>query len=179
MLTSNPSPSQIMHPVRNPEFDTLFDGTLFSLLSWDQLTAFWQRLDAQAGWYLYALGEDRPEQPADGAQVATFISEIDRLLHKEHDEDYCGIVYADDLERPSLIKIYDPNHLGTSCGSSKERILPGWVMSRLPPSDLNPSHLIPQNRRRWWQGIAHLFGTADSDAQPVRNGRLKPGSPSD
>ncbi|NCS66643.1 MAG: hypothetical protein GW787_10870, partial [Betaproteobacteria bacterium] len=47
-----------MLPVRNPEFDALFDGRLFSLLSWDQLTAFWQRLDAQAGWYLYALGED-------------------------------------------------------------------------------------------------------------------------
>jgi hypothetical protein len=147
---------------QNPEFDALFDGMLFSLLSWDQLTAFWQRLDTQAGWYLYALGEDRPEQPADGEHVATFIREIDSLLRKEHDEDYCGIVYADNLEQPRLIKIYDPNHLGTSCGSSKQRILPGWVMSRLPPSDLNPSHLVPQNRRRWWQGIVDLFGTSPS-----------------
>ena len=152
-----------MLPVRNPEFDALFDGRLFSLLSWDQLTAFWQRLDAQAGWYLYALGEDRPQLPADGEHVTAFIREIDRLLRKEHDEDYCGIVYADDLERPSLVKIYDPSHLGTSCGSSKERILPGWLMSRLPPSDMNPSHLIPQNRHRWWRGIAHLFGAEEKN----------------
>jgi hypothetical protein len=147
-----------MFPTQTPDFDALFDGTLFSLLSWDQLTAFWQRLDVGAGWYLYALGESRPEQPADGEHVATFVREIDALLRHDHDEDYCGIVYADNLDHPSLIKIYDPNHLGTSCGSGKNKILPGWVMSLTPPSDLDPSHHIPQNRRRWWQGIVDLFG---------------------
>lgn len=146
-----------MLPVHNPEFDALFDGTLFSLLSWDHLSGFWQRLDPSAGWYLYALGESRPEQPADKEHVAAFIREIDSLLRKEHDEDYCGIVYTDDIEQPTLVKIYDPSHLGTSCGSSKHRVLPGWVMSRIPPSDLNPSHLVPQNRKRWWQNIAALF----------------------
>ncbi|MCK7500047.1 MAG: hypothetical protein MZW92_64195 [Comamonadaceae bacterium] len=37
----------------------------------------------------------------------------DDLLRKEHREDYCGIVYADDL-RPAdaCVKIYDPNNLG-------------------------------------------------------------------
>lgn len=145
---------------KNPEFDALFDGTLYSLLSWDQLDAFWQRLDATADWYLYALGEDRPEEPADAEHVLTFVREIDALLRKEHHEDYCGIVYADDLETPRLIKIYDPNHLGASCGSSHQKILPGWIMSRLPPSDLNPSHHVPQNRKRWWQGFLDaLYGT--------------------
>ena len=140
-------------PEKNPEFDTSFDGTLFSLLSWQQLAAFWERLDPAAGWYLYAVGEDRPETAADAEHVKTFIQEIDDLLRREHHEDYCGIVYTDDLESPRLIKIYDPNHLGTSCGSSKNRVLPGWVMSRMPPSDLTPSHFVPQNRRRWWQGF--------------------------
>lgn len=147
-----------MLPVQNPDFDARFDGVLYSLLSWDQLAAFWGRLDVSAGWYLYALGEARPEETADAEHVLTFIREIDSLLRHEHDEEYCGIVYADNLERPTLIKIYDPNHLGTSCGSSKMKILPGWVMSLLPPSDLDPSHHVPQNRRRWWQGIASLFG---------------------
>ncbi|TCJ18197.1 hypothetical protein EZJ19_02895 [Parasulfuritortus cantonensis] len=147
-----------MLPNQNPEFDALFDGMLFSLLTWEQLENFWGRLDVGAGWYLYALGETRPELPADGAHVATFLRELDMLLRKEHDEEYCGIVYADNLEQPSLIKIYDPNHLGTSCGSSKQKVLPGWVMSRMPPSDLDPSHHVPQNRRRWWQGIVDLLG---------------------
>jgi hypothetical protein len=144
--------------VQLSEFDRLFDGTLYSLLSWTQLSAFWEHLDPAAGWYLYALGEDRPKEPADAEHVAAFTREIDTLLRREHHEDYCGIVYADNLDNPSIIKIYDPNHLGTSCGSSKHRILPGWVMSRLPPSDLSPSHHVPQNRKRWWQGFLDLIG---------------------
>lgn len=140
------------------EFDRLFEGTLYSLLSWKQLTAFWEGLDTGAGWYLYALGETCPIEPADAEHVAAFTREIDVLLRREHHEDYCGIVYADNLDNPSLIKIYDPNHLGTSCGSSKHRILPGWVMSKSAPSDLSPSHLVPQNRKRWWQGFLDLIG---------------------
>lgn len=141
------------YPEQNPEFDAMFNGTLYSLLSWQQLAEFWQRIDTSAGWYLYALGEDRPQSPADAEHVGKFIREIDALLHKDHHEDYCGIVYADNLEQPKLIKIYDPNHLGSSCGSIGYRVLPGWVMSLMPPSDLSPSHLVPQNRRRWWQGF--------------------------
>lgn len=140
------------------EFDQLFNGTLYSLLSWEQLSDFWARLDTAAGWYLYALGESRPDAPADAEHVIAFIREIDALLRREHHEDYCGIVYTDDLTHPRLIKIYDPNHLGSSCGSSKQRILPGWVMSTTQPSDLSPSHLVPQNRKRWWQGFIDLIG---------------------
>ena len=147
-------------PEHNPEFDVLFDGMLYSLLSWKQLATFWERLDPAAGWYLYAIGEDRPAAPADAPHVSAFVREIDTLLHNDHREDYCGIVYADDLEQPKLIKIYDPNHLGTSCGSSKNRVLPGWVMSLMPPSDLTPSHFVPQNRRRWWQGFLDTIGVA-------------------
>ena len=132
------------------EFDQLFDGTLYSLLSWKQLADFWERLDADA--------PPPQEQPADAEHVLAFTREIDALLRREHHEDYCGIVYADDLDNPSLIKIYDPNHLGTSCGSSKHRILPGWIMSKMQPSDLAPSHLVPQNRKRWWQGFRDLIG---------------------
>jgi hypothetical protein len=140
------------------EFDAIFNGTLYSLLSWKQLSAFWAKIDPEAGWYLYAIGEERPLAAADAEHVTAFIREIDALLHKEHHEDYCGIVYADHLDKPSLIKIYDPNHLGTSCGSSKNRILPGWVMSLTPPSDLSPTHSVPQNRKRWWQGFRTLIG---------------------
>lgn len=145
------------HAEEANDFDAMFNGTLYSLLSWKQLTAFWSKIDVDAGWYLYAVGENRPDSPSDSDHVSAFIREIDTLLHKEHHEDYCGIVYTDNLENPSLIKIYDPNHLGTSCGSSKHRILPGWVMSLAPPADLIPAHSIPQNRKRWWQGFLSLI----------------------
>jgi hypothetical protein len=156
--------NQVLIAANNPEFDAVFEGTLYSLLSWSQLSVFWSRLNLSAGWYLYAVGESRPDQPSDAGHVRAFVREIDTLLRKEHHEDYCGIVYTDSLEEPSLIKIYDPSHLGTSCGSTRHRILPGWVMSLLPPSDLTPSHHLPQNRRRWWQGFLDLVRGGETAA---------------
>ncbi|HCA27114.1 MAG TPA: hypothetical protein DEP05_05660 [Betaproteobacteria bacterium] len=136
-------------------FANVYNGLLYSLMSWQQLTRFWEKsIDAGAGWYLYAIGEARPEKPANAHQVKQFIREIDMLLHHEHCEDYCGIVYADDIEAPTLVKIYDPNHLGSSCGSGKTPPpLPGWLMSRMPPDEMTPRRIIPANRKRWWRSF--------------------------
>ena len=133
-------------------FEAKLDGLLYSLLSWDQLTAFWPRINTHAGWYLYAVGQDVVSAPATAQQVSEFIHKIDDLLRKEHEESYCGIVYADDLQNPQFIVIYDPQNLGLSCGSSKERVLPGWVMSQVPPVDLQPK-VVPTNRKRWWENF--------------------------
>ena len=135
------------------DFDRALNGMLYSLLSWKQLSEFWLRIDPAAGWYLYAVGEAVPASPAPAAQVQTFVREMDTLLRRDHDEDYCGIVFADDLEHPSLVKIYDPQHLGSSCGSSKNRPLPGWVMSRMPPTEIRPQSAVPENRKRWWKTV--------------------------
>jgi hypothetical protein len=141
-------------------FLAAFRGSFTSALRWSDLDALWLRLraDAKAGWYLYAIGEPPPEAPADGGMVERFIDEIDALLRREHDERLCGIVYADDLRVPSLVKIYDPNNLGVVCGSSSNPPLPGWVMSKLPPVDLPATQLVPKSRRRWWQ---RLFAGAE------------------
>jgi hypothetical protein len=125
---------------------------LYSLLSWDQLTAFWPRIDTGAGWYLYAVGQDVPATPADAGQVADFIQRIDALLRKEHEERYCGIVYADDTQAPTFIVIYDPSNLGVACGSSKERVLPGWVMSQIAPVAMQ-AKIVPNNRKAWWRSF--------------------------
>ncbi len=137
------------------EFDRYYNGTLYSVMRWDQLTAFWQRVDAEAGWYLYAVGQQVPQAPAAADQVQRFMRELDELLRREHHEDYCAIVYADNLDMPSIIKIYDPNHLGSSCGSSatKSSILPGWLMSRMPPRELEMRGVVTGQRKRWWQSF--------------------------
>ncbi len=134
-----------------------FHGSFTSALRWHHLDALWHRLreDADAGWYPYAIGEPPPEVPAQAEQVHRFIDEIDALLRAEHDEDYCGIVYADDLEVPSFVKIYDPGNLGVVCGFSDNPPLPGWTLSKLQPTDLAAARPAPRNRRRWWQ---RLFG---------------------
>lgn len=172
------------------EFQRLCTGRLSSVMAWDRLTALWQRIDPAAGWYLVAVGVDCPRRRIPGTQsgatptygmaaadaetVGAFIQRIDALLRAEHHESYCGIVYADDLENPSLIKIYDPNNLGSSCGSSKTKFQwrltpalsasseaavtktphpPGWVMSRLPPDEIIARGAAPANRKRWWRGL--------------------------
>lgn len=134
-------------------FRAKFDGLLYSLLSWDQLAAFWPRINAGGGWYLYAVGQEVPAQPADAERVAHFIEQIDALLHAEHEERYCGIVYADDVQAPTFVVIYDPHHLGVSCGSSKTRVMPGWIMSQVPPEPLGEGSVVPNNRKRWWEGF--------------------------
>ena len=133
-----------------------FRGSFTSALRWPQLDALWQLVRAEPeGWYVYAIGEAPPAAPADAEQLQRFVTEVDALLRREHDEDYCGIVYADDPSAPAMIKIYDPNNLGVVCGYSTKPPLPGWVLSRLPPVDLPAAQVLPAGRRRWWQ---RLFG---------------------
>ncbi|MES9822888.1 MAG: hypothetical protein ABW127_00485 [Candidatus Thiodiazotropha endolucinida] len=131
-----------------------FRGSFTSTLRWHQLDVLWQVLkeDAAGGWYIYAIGEPPPNSTADADMVLKFIESIDVLLRSEHEEDYCGIVYADDLDQPGFIKIYDPNNLGVSCGYSDNPPLPGWVLSKLPPVDL-PGTMVAKNRKRWWQAL--------------------------
>ena len=115
---------------------------------------------AGAGWYLYPIGEAPPTAPSDAAEVETFVTEIDKLLREEHDEDYCGIVYADEPRAPTFIKIYDPNNLGVSCGYSDQSPAAGLDDEPDPPG--GPA------RRPGPQGPAALVAAAV---------RLTPGSP--
>lgn len=143
-----------------PDFLTAFRGSFINMLRWPQLDQLWQTLRSNPDqhWYVYAVGEPPPQRPASHQELDRFLTEIDALLRQEHDEDYCGIVYADDREAPQFIKIYDPNNLGSVCGSSgAPPPLPGWVLSTLAPVDLETAMPLPGNRRRWWR---RLFGTA-------------------
>jgi len=132
-----------------------FRGRFTSLMRWHDLDAFWETLKSQAddSWYIYAVGEDAPEAPSPKQQLLTFIDEVDALLRKEHEEDYCAIVYADDHDQPSFIKIFDPSNLGVSCGFSENPPLPGWVLSKMKPVNLEAALRPPKNRQHWWQKI--------------------------
>lgn len=130
-------------------------GRFESLMRWEQLEVFWNTLRPQLddNWYVYAIGEDAPETTSTKEQTLKFIDEIDQLLRSEHDEDYCGIVYADSHEAADFIKIFDPHNLGVSCGFSENPPLPGWVMSKMQPVNLQDALKPANNRRRWWQKI--------------------------
>lgn len=138
-------------------FLTRFNGGFTGILHWTQLDALWAHLreQADAGWYVYAVGDTVPVVPATAEEFTRFLVEVDALLRAEHDEDYCGVVYVDDRDHPTFVKIFDPNNLGASCGSSGLRVLPGWVLSLEPPVDLEDAVPPTGSRRRWWQ---RLFG---------------------
>ena len=132
-----------------------FKGSFTSTMRWPDLDDFWQGLKACADddWYIYAVGEEPPQQTVSKQQLITFIDRIDALLHKEHEEDYCGIVYVDNKAAPEFVKIFDPNNLGVSCGFSEKPPLPGWILSKIQPIELETALYPPKNRQRWWQQV--------------------------
>ena len=155
-MSANRLPSESRQADDNA-FVTAFQGRFENILRWPMFDTLWQTLanNSDDGWYVYAVGETPPDKPFDAEQFCRFLVKLETLLRKDHDESYCGIVYADDLHNPTLIKIFDPNNLGASCGSSGSVVLPGWVISRLKPISLPDAFAPPANRKRWWQS---LFG---------------------
>ncbi len=134
-----------------------YNGKLIGLRKWSDLDDLWRvmRGVADQGWYVYAVGEQPPNETVPAEKLLQFISQMDELLRRDHGEDYCGIVYVDEKHEPSFIKIYDPNNLGMVCGSSDAPPLPGWTLSKQVPVDLPQAFPPPGNRRRWWR---RLFG---------------------
>lgn len=136
------------------EFLQRMDGTFYGMLKWADLDALWARVRANPeGWYVSLVGVEPAQQAMTTAALDTFVGEVDSLLRREHEYDYCGIVYVDDPEQPAFIKIFDPHNLGSSCGSSGVRIPPRWVLSRIPPALIVDEAPLPGSRRRWWQKI--------------------------
>lgn len=136
------------------EFIERLKGPFRGMLHWSDLDALWKVVRAQPeGWYISMVGEEPVPQPMTAEALETFINEVDGLLRREHDCSHCGIVYADDIDQPTLIKIHDPANIGSSCSSTP--VPPRWMLSRMPPSMVEDTAPLPGNRRRWWQ---KLFG---------------------
>lgn len=140
-------------------FEIKLNGPLLGLMQW----ADWDRLEAilrtetVARWYISAVGADAPVTPIDPASLYVLLDGIGMLLKNDHQEDYLGIVYVDDLDAPSLIKIYDPNNLGAACGSISFKVPPGWVLSLDRPTPIAAATPLPGNRRRWWDAMHRLL----------------------
>ncbi|HEY9147488.1 MAG TPA: hypothetical protein VIQ22_00650, partial [Gammaproteobacteria bacterium] len=110
-------------------FITQFNAPLRGLMRWPQWEELQDTLNRKndGQWYVYYVGEEVPSLPLSVEAFQRFLMELDTLLRRDHQEDYLGIVYADDPAQPGFIKIYDPNNLGAACGSSGHRVLPGWT----------------------------------------------------
>lgn len=148
-------------------FTTTLNGLLYGVLRWEQWDALQQTLRSSQdkGWYVYYVGHSMPSEKTSGENFNRVLSEIDVLLRRDHLEEYLGIVYVNDFDAPSLIKIYDPHNLGSSCGSSGLFIPPAWVISRMPPEPIHNPDFIPQGRQRWWKKLAEWLNSQPSIPQ--------------
>lgn len=132
-----------------------YNGKFYNMLRWEQLDALWQTVRAlDKSWYIYAIGEEPPTETVTTPKLYEFLQKMSELLREEHGESYCGIVYCDDKTDPEFVKIYDPNNLGSVCGSSGHPPpLPGWIISTCQPVNLEQAFPPPNNRRRWWKKL--------------------------
>ena len=106
------------------------------------------------GWYIYEVNRSVPDSVTQNNNVAIKIEQIDQHLRKEHEEDYCGIVYADNLDNPEFIKVFDPKSIGTSCSIAKTPPLPKWIISKIKPQQLTQQIEATNKTKRW---LGNLF----------------------
>lgn len=128
-------------------------GRFTGIMKWDDLSALWTRLQHAEAWYVYDTAGTPPDSPLHGAELVEAVKHIDEYLRREHEEDYCGIVYADDPAAPTYIKVYDPNNLGVVCGFSDNPPDPKWILSRMAPEAL-PDRSKATGWRRWLPKLA-------------------------
>ena len=129
-------------------------GYFKGIRHWHEFDAFWEELESlnDGQWYVYDTHKEPPTTAHDKPAFSEFLSMTNQLLHEQHQEDYCGIVYVDNKQAPEFIKIYDPANLGVVCGFSDNPPLPGWIVSRITPCDLRKPE--PAS---FWKKCLHRF----------------------
>ena len=137
------------------DYMQVFKGSFLGIKSWNDLSQFWDTLRQhnQGQWYVYATDQRPPTSTLPAADLEQFIQLADKELRDHHDEDYCGIVYIDNIDEPKFIKIYDPNNLGVVCGFSDNPPLPKWVLSQIKPVDIDAATTPPSR----WKKLLHRF----------------------
>ena len=136
-----------------PNFEQSLNGRFEGILRWPDLDALWGNVkDSATLWYIYEVGTDVPDSQIPADMLAGEIDKIDKILRDNHDEDYCGIVYVDDPDAPTLIKVFGPKNLGTSCGSSGSKTWPRWILSHMPPTEIG-IRLDDKGKPAWWKSF--------------------------
>jgi len=140
-------------------FEALFYGRLKGLLDWQRFEALMAYLRGHPeGWFVRDFSSSSiPDAPLSAADFLQFLDEAEAFLRKRHREEYCGFAYLDDMDAPSLIKLFDPRKMGSACGCGGE-VQPRWTLSRMKPvleADLAPATESTTGQRGW---LARLFG---------------------
>ena len=125
-----------------------FQGRFIGIMQWDDCHALLQKLiEHPNDWYLYDTLNQVPKNQVDADEFVKTLKTIKEILTDEHQERYCGIVYTNDLENPSFVKIFHPKNIGKSCGSSEHPPIPQWLLSKTKPIDVVEKFGLPKEKR--------------------------------
>jgi hypothetical protein len=114
-----------------------FKGRFLGVMQLDDCDTLLQTLIQNPdNWYVYDTLETMPSSTISADNFITKINNIKAIIDEDHDEKYCGIVYVDDLKKPSFVKIFHPKNLGKTCGSSENPPMPQWLISKEKPMDV-------------------------------------------
>lgn len=133
------------------DFQQAMQATDVVIRSWDELDELLARLHgcASTGWYVYQVGDTPPEAPLESQPMHRFLLDIDASLRLECDQSSCGIVFVDDLQRPTFVKVYHPGAEVEDAGKT----LPVWTISRLKPVETVSPALA--NKKFGWRSLFH------------------------
>jgi len=114
-----------------------FKGRFIGIMQLDDCDALLQKLiDIPDDWFIYDTLQPMPSERLHADDFINQVKLIKSIIDDEHDERYCGIVYADDIKNPTFIKIFHPKNLGKTCGSSENPPMPQWLISKEQPMDV-------------------------------------------
>ncbi len=114
-----------------------FRGKFSGILDWDAFDAFWERLAAAPeGWFVFDPQGAPPTAVASAETFAEFLAQARPLLEARRRSGLCGVIYADDLNAPGFVKMFDPVNMGSSCSIGGAPVLPKWALSRVAPDAL-------------------------------------------
>mgnify|MGYP001599138677 CR=1 FL=1 len=114
-----------------------FKGRFVGIMQLDDCDQLLQTLISTPNdWFVYDTRQSMPSKCLDADDFVKKVKQIKSIVDDEHDERYCGIVYADDVKNPTFIKIFHPKNLGKTCGSSENPPMPQWLISKEKPMDV-------------------------------------------
>jgi hypothetical protein len=106
-----------------------FQDRFIGIMQWEDCHALFEKLSNNSNdWYLYNTSKVVPKTVVNANDFLNAINNIKKVIKSEHQERYCGIVYTNDLNNPDFVKIFHPNNLGKSCGSSEIPIV--WIVAK-------------------------------------------------
>ena len=114
-----------------------FKGRFVGIMQLDDCDQLLQTLiNLPNDWFVYDTLQAMPSKCLDADDFVKKVKQINSIVDEEHDERYCGIVYADDIKNPTFVKIFHPKNLGKTCGSSENPPMPQWLISKEEPMDV-------------------------------------------